>query len=126
MDADIAIVTEFWDRLERGRLEEALKLVGDSGRWRPLTGGADIEGRAAMRTYLEELRAAGGDLTGHAYAVERRGRHVVVHGVVRYSAPGRFVDAQGHWVHRVRDGAIASCLGFATAREAEAAVAVGG
>ena len=123
MDRDVETVADFWHRLDAGRLDAALALVGEHGVWQPLAGGQELDGREGMRGYLRELREAGGDLTGRAYAVERRGAHIVVRGVIRYSGRGRFMESQGHWVHRVRDGAVVECRGVATACDADAVVA---
>ena len=123
MDRDVEIVADFWSRLDAGRLEAALSLVGEHGVWRPIAGGAEYDGREGMRGYLGDLRAAGGDMSGHACAIERRGEHVVVRGVIRYSSRGRLMESQGHWVHRVRDGAVVECRGVATAIDADAVVA---
>jgi hypothetical protein len=122
MDPDADLVADFWHCLEEGRLEAALVLVGEHGTWRPLVGGREISGRIGMRRYLREVRSGGGSLSGRAYAIERRGEHIVVHGAIRYSGPGRFMESQGHWVHRVEDGAIADCIGVPTAVDAAALV----
>ena len=110
-DRDLAIVAEFWEDLDSGLLDRALSRVGERGAWRPLAGGEVFEGRAGMAAYVERLRTSGIELRGHAYAIERDGDGVVVRGVVRYARPGRFTETQGRWVHRVRDGAVAGCVG---------------
>jgi len=120
MDSDVALVSRFWERLDAGRLEDALSVIGESGPWQPLAGDRVFDGREGMARYLSEIRARGGDFSGHAYAVRRSGDRVIVRGVVRYSGPDGFSEAQGHWVHRVEDGVVTECVGVATERDAVA------
>ncbi len=120
-DTDVAAVAALWHHLEGADPLAGLVRLAPGVVWRQLETGEVLRGGLAVARHFHRLRHEGVELRGRAYAIERFGDCVLVHGTVRYSGRGTLREAQGWWVHRVEDGLVVAIAGYTGAADAHAA-----